>query len=115
MSTKYIASNWRLPNEENSNKSDNYGLSFDGSNEYIDCGSPTLFDDLTSFSFSCWFNSDIKSQDRGILGKWLSGTDRSFALNLETSGNIRFIVRSGGVGAQSYINTCRIVTGKPFS
>ena len=36
MSTKYIASNWRLPNEENSNKSDNYGLSFDG-NEYITC------------------------------------------------------------------------------
>ena len=34
MSTKYIASNWRLPNEENSNKNDNYGLTFDG-NEYI--------------------------------------------------------------------------------
>ena len=32
MSTKYIASNWRLPNEENSNKNDNYGLTFDGKN-----------------------------------------------------------------------------------
>ena len=38
MSTKYIASNWRLPNQENSSKSDNYGLDFDGSNEFINIG-----------------------------------------------------------------------------
>jgi len=114
MSARYISSNWRLLNQENSIKSDNYGLTFDGS-ELIDCGSPTLFDDLTSFSFSCWFNSDLKSQDRGILGKWLTGSNRSFALNLETSGNIRFIVRSGGAAAQSYINTSDWSTGNWYN
>ena len=37
MSTKYIASNWRLPNQENSSKNDNYGLTFDGTSEHINC------------------------------------------------------------------------------
>lgn len=72
MSTKYIASNWRLPNQENSSKSDNYGLTFDGSNEFIDCDSgvsmvfiPTSEPKPSSNgnhllaispkSYSCWF------------------------------------------------------------
>jgi hypothetical protein len=92
-----------------------YSMDFGGTGDYIDCGSPTIFDDLTSFSFSCWFNSNVKGNDDGILGKWNTGTDRSFALNLETSGNIRFIVRSGGVGAQSYINTSDWSTGNWYN
>ena len=56
MSAKYISSNWRLLNQENSSKSDNYGLTFDGSNEYIDTGD--AFTSLTSFSISAWFKSD---------------------------------------------------------
>ncbi len=94
----------------------NFSLNFDGTGDYIDCGSPSLFDDLTSFSFSCWFNSNVKSNDDGILGKWLSSTNRSFALNLETSGNIRFAVfNSGGTAAQSYINTSDWSTGNWYN
>ena len=71
MSTKYIASNWRLPNQENSSKSDNYGLTFDGSSEYIDT---TLDIDANSdFSISFWFKiSDFSSFAR-FLGTY-SGT-----------------------------------------
>ena len=91
-------------------------FTFDGVNDYFDAGNPTFFENLSSFSFSCWFNSDVKSNDDGILGKWLSGTDRSFALNLETSGNIRFIVfNSGGTAAQSYINTSDWSTGNWYN
>jgi len=53
MSTKYIASNWRLLNQENSSKSDNYGLTFDGT-ELIDCGADTNLDLNNSFSISTW-------------------------------------------------------------
>jgi len=107
---------WRMPRNTNKDKLSNYSINFNGSTDYIDCGSPSLFDDLTSFSFSCWFNSDLKSQDRGILGKWLSGTDRSFALNLETSGNIRFVVRNSSQTAVStYINTSDWSTGNWYN
>ena len=51
MSTKYIASNWRLPNQENSSKSDNYGLTFDGSSEYIDLGNNVFFNTNKSLLF----------------------------------------------------------------
>ena len=116
MGTNYIAPIWRMPRNANKDKLSNYSIDFNGSGDYIDCGSPSLFDDLTSFSFSCWFNSDAKGNDDGILGKWLSGTDRSFALNLETSGNIRFVVfNSGGTAAQSYINTSDWSTGNWYN
>ena len=93
-----------------------FSLDFDGTNDYVDCGSPSIFDNLNSLSVSCWFNSNLKSQDRGILGKWLSGTDRSFALNLETSGNIRFVVRnSSQTAASTYINTSDWSTGNWYN
>ena len=55
MSTKYIASNWRLPNKAgvDSYLNDNYGLTFDGS-ELIDCGADTNLDLNNSFSISAW-------------------------------------------------------------
>jgi len=99
--------------------SNDYAMEFDGTGDYIDSGSPTIFDNLTSFSFSCWFNSNVKGNDDGILGKWLTGTNRSFALNLETSGsssNIRFIVfNSGGTYAQSYISGSDWSTGNWYN
>lgn len=52
MSTKYIASNWRLPNQENSSKSDNYGLTFDGA-ELIS-QSISKLNSTTAFSISFW-------------------------------------------------------------
>ena len=62
MGTKYIASNWRLPNEENSNKSDNYSLSFNGSDEFINFGtSKVLFDSAKPFSCSVWCKVDSYS------------------------------------------------------
>ena len=57
MSTKYIASNWRLLNEENSGKSDNYGLSFNGS-ESIKTSAISI---TSSSSFSFWFKKTANS------------------------------------------------------
>jgi hypothetical protein len=85
MSTKYIASNWRLPNEENSNKSDNYGLSFDGT-EFIDCGS-NLFNNSTisSISISCWIKTTSGSSNAIISKDLATAGNKNFMLQL--SGN----------------------------
>jgi len=94
-------------------------MSFNGTDQYVDAGNPSIFNNLTSFSFSCWFNSDVKGNDDGILGKWLTGTNRSFALNLETSGassNIRFIVKTtNGGSAQAYISGSNWSTGNWYN
>jgi hypothetical protein len=57
MSTKYISSNWRLLNKAgvDSYKNDNYGLSFNGSNEFINFGNSDVFnygDSVNDFAFS---------------------------------------------------------------
>ena len=64
MSTKYIASNWRLPNQAgvDSYLNDNYGLSFSGTSEYINCGGQSLFNGLTAFSVSCWIKRNGTQQ-----------------------------------------------------
>ena len=67
MSTKYIASNWRLPNKAgvDSYLNDNYGLTFDGS-EFISVGTP--LNGLSAFSLSIWaFRSTDQAQNDGII------------------------------------------------
>ena len=86
MSTKYIASNWRLPNQENSSKNDNYGLTYNGSNEYIDTGD--AFTSLTSFSISAWFKSDDTSTAaQAIVSSRINSIGTSQGLDLYVSSN----------------------------
>ena len=68
MSTKYIASNWRLPNKAgvDSYLNDNYGLTFDGS-EYIDLG--TSVDLGTNSTISFWFKSSSGNPNNTIIGE----------------------------------------------
>ena len=63
MSTKYIASNWRLPNKAgvDSYLNDNYGLFFD-IGQYIDIAASTVFDfNTNNFSVSCWVKKGASS------------------------------------------------------
>ena len=93
MSTKYIASNWRLPNEENSNKSDNYGLSFSG-NEHIDTNHTTLLNGKDSFSISCWIKpTSIDNNDSILISRgssyillYLGVTSGNYFATIQTAG-----------------------------
>jgi len=56
MSTKYIASNWRLPNQENSSKNDNYGLIFSPSdNDFIELTRNSHLEP-ENITVVCWVN-----------------------------------------------------------
>ena len=66
MSTKYIASNWRLPNQENSSKSDNYGLTFDGT-EYIETPPLSFLNGKTNASWSVWIKPTDDASTRVIM------------------------------------------------
>jgi hypothetical protein len=92
MSTKYIASNWRLPNEENSGKSDNYGLSFDGS-EFINCGSSSALLTTGGLSVSWWMKTTVTANDALVLMDDWSAGNRNWQIAHLSSGNvIRFYV-----------------------
>jgi len=101
MSTKYIASNWRLPNKAgvDSYLNDNYGLTFDG-NEYISCDNISELNNLTEASWCGWFNrggSDtyclmsvfgFSNSDRQLLIVQ-SPTTLTVSMGLGGAGNLR--------------------------
>ncbi len=100
MSTKYIASNWRLPNEENSNKSDNYGLSFSGTSEYINCGGQSLFNGFTAFSVSCWIKRNGTQQAYASILTYQTTTSKYLKLFVSATGSsdrIELSIRPGTV------------------
>ena len=123
MSTKYIASNWRLPNQENSSKSDNYGLTFDGS-EYIVCNEKFNFVQQTGiFSISCWIKFDnynanslqtiLQTNGNGSSqhGFWLAYDNRT---GIETNTIFFSLYRGAGGGAQDRIEKTSAIGDNNF-
>ena len=95
MSTKYIASNWRLPNKAgvDSYLNDNYGLTFDGSSEKINCGDSDVlsFGDGSNdspFSISLWFNLSTLTTPSCLLCKQTSSSNGEYKIYISTAGKI---------------------------
>ena len=105
MSTKYIASNWRLPNQAgvDSYLNDNYGLTFDGSSEYIDLGTDSQIQFNTTFSISCWVKTSNTSQNKFIIhrGVHYSETFQDYRLLITSSGNAQLRVNNNSYSVTS--------------
>jgi len=71
-----------------------YAFDFDGTNDYIDCGTSVITN--TSFSMSGWFNADVTSGNRSMAGSyhWQSG-ERSFYVRTN-NGVPEFLIASSG-------------------
>lgn len=71
--------------------------SFDGVDEYIDCGTSVISN--TSFSMSCWFNTDTTSGAGSFAGSyhWQAG-ERSFYIRRDNT-DVAFLVASNGASA----------------
>jgi hypothetical protein len=104
MATKWTSPVWRMPENSNQSKLDNYSLDFNGSDEFINFGNSSLLNfgngtDDFPFSLSIWFYRPSTGSAR-ILAKddeWelriTSGN--SLYLQLNDSSNGRFRGRSG--------------------
>ena len=110
MSAKYISNNWRLLNQENSSKNDNYGLTFDGAaNEDIRLGNTTYLlpgqptaatTNNPKFSASIFFNfeSSVVGSLVWMIGAGQGGGAAYWALRKTTGDKLDAIFRttSGG-------------------
>ena len=56
MATTWKAPTWRMPNEKNQSKFENYGLTFDGNTEYINCGNVEQLKNASVITWNCWIN-----------------------------------------------------------
>ena len=73
MATQWISPTWRMPENSNQSKVDNYSLSFDGTNDFIDVVDVNLG---VNSSIILWFNpSSIGPGDYVLLGEGANGFD----------------------------------------
>ena len=77
--------------------SNNYSLSFDGSNDYVACGTSTTLEPV-NVSVSVWINMQEESGFNYLISKNYSGGQSAYALLTHTSGadNFRFYVTTAG-------------------
>jgi hypothetical protein len=104
--TNYIASNWRVPENSNSSKNDNYSLSFDPADtEYINLGSSSdLAPGTGEFTFSAWINP--ASWGAGYHFIWGTPVLGGMLIGKLSSGD--FGVRASSVG--NFVETATLPT-----
>jgi hypothetical protein len=116
MATNYIAPTWRMPENSNQSKLSNYSIDFNGTSDFINCGSASYLNGLSQFSVSCWFNLNTAAGSKTIVSDWFynSGVKGHFALQtgsgVGSDYSLLFIVKRGVDPGQNYVTTSRILT-----
>ncbi len=111
--TNYIASNWRIPTNQNSSKNDNYSLDFNGSSDFISCGNDPQIQLTGDISISAWFKTSSTST-MIIAAKRdspLGGTTLGWQVYC-TGGNIAFNVTRSGPATTTAVGGTNIADGE---
>ena len=72
-------------------------LSFDGVDDYVNCGNATSLDGFTAFTVEAWVNADVVLKDKNevIVGKGWEGADDAYNLSWDhTDVGMHFIVKT---------------------
>ncbi len=99
MAIEFYNRNWRVPSswngtEDNNNKVSNYSMSFDGSSEYVDAGTP--LNGLSKFTLSMWL---FRTANQSIYDAVIAYQDSSssywklFFNSSSDSTQLKFLVR----------------------
>ena len=91
MATEWISPTWRMPEDSNQSKFENYSLDFDAaSSQGIDIGKVPSLQSTTAYSISFWFKTPSTLTDHQAIYSWIDGADGQ--LQLVFSANGSFIV-----------------------
>jgi len=104
MATEWISPTWRMPEESNQSKFNNYSLDFDGTADYVDTNDSTLLSS-ESWSISVWFKwSTLQSgNNEAIISTRQGSVSLSSGFDLYLTNNdtiLRARTYSNGVGAE---------------
>ena len=95
MATKWISPTWRMPDEQNQSKFENYSMSFDGSTEVIDLGNESTLEPTENITISCWVNITNGGNTNGYYVSKIhtTGISASYGINKKQP---EFFVRTTG-------------------
>ena len=106
MATKWTSPVWRMPENSNQSKIDNYSLDFDGSSDYIDLGTGLdifKYNVNEEYSVSVWVNFTSTAGDKTIIN--LAANTYKFFLAAGNSGTISFGVSNNVNIGSNYNHT----------
>lgn len=113
MATNYRSPQWLMPENSNQNKISNYSSSFDGVDQYINCGNASELQITSNISISCWFKT-TSSNTMMLISKRDSGSGgTSYGYQLYIAGNVlRFLVTLNGINTYTATGTTIINDGE---
>jgi len=76
----------------------NGALSFNGTDDYVDCGSGPAITGTGNFTVSAWVKTDSTASGTIINQRSTSSANGSYILNILTTGHVHFEVYNGGYG-----------------
>ena len=94
MATEWISPTWRMPEESNQSKFENYSLDFDGGLQSINCGNVSALTSSSNFTISGWFNQTTLDQYRMLFGQ-SGGVSSILGAYTFTDGNMYVDLRNG--------------------
>ena len=104
MATKWISPTWRMPDEQNQSKFDNYSLDFP-STDLITI--PSILQNASIATFNIWINFNDASTS-AIFGKG-TATD-FFSFYTWSTGLLYFWMKDGGVAGEGVVNPFKNAT-----
>ena len=91
MATKFYNNNWRMPRNANQSKASNFSMEFDGTDDYVDCGTSSSLEISGDVSISAWVYITAGSLYHGIVSKRDSGgTNYQFYTDNSAIPKLRF-------------------------
>ncbi len=103
MGTNYIAPTWRMPENNNQSKFDNYSLDFNGTDELIDLGSDTSLNIGGDLTISAWVYVDAHKNFNFIISKFTDASNRNYELYVRNEANVTFVSNSDSTNSTTTI------------
>ena len=85
--------------------------SFDGTNDYIDCGDDTSLDITSAITISMWVKPDVVNDDVNLVGRD-DGTNRNYFIYLDNGDALVYWVMYIGGAYKETVSTSSMVAGE---
>ena len=117
----FKSTQWLLPNNENKDKFSNYSMSFDGTNDGINCGAVSEIEGLSQVTLSAWIKRDAGAGGPGgwdmvvfknpLLGFFQWGTNNQMNFKTTTTSGLLDIQSNTGIFDGEWHHLCGTYDG----
>jgi len=87
---------WLLPENSNKDNVSNYSMSFDGTDDYVNCGNDASLQMTADVTISAWIKTSTTSTQQQIVTRGLDWVMNGFALFVRTNNQVAIMLSNSG-------------------